>query len=370
MALDIYIDLPLRSVGSISAPGLASEATLQALLDELELKANLTDTQPVSGSFTITDGATETKQDDQIAQLADIQIAVENIETKTPALGQALSADSTPVVLPASQIVALTPPAAIAGFSLELTQQDVKAAVESLDTKLPAQGQALAAASMPVVLTAAQIATLTPPAAITGFATELTLAAQSAKLPATLGSKADATSLAVTQSTEDKAAIGALTETAPATDTASSGLNGRLQRIAQRITSLIALLPAALGQGTMAQSLKVVLPSDQSTLSVTLAPPTVASTDDSSAAVDSTTGVTFTKPANAKNMVIFNNAADVDTQPSTNANRIRIGQAPSWSTGDGGILSPGGSTALLPAATFKALAENATNANVTVMWFY
>lgn len=39
---------------------------------------------------------------------------------------------------------------------------------------------------------------------------------------------------------------GALTETAPATDIASSGLNGRLQRIAQRITSLIALLPAAL----------------------------------------------------------------------------------------------------------------------------
>lgn len=43
--------------------------------------------------------------------------------------------------------------------------------------------------------------------------------------------------------------LGALTETAPATDTASSGLNGRLQRIAQRITSLIALLPAALGAG-------------------------------------------------------------------------------------------------------------------------
>jgi hypothetical protein len=35
--------------------------------------------------------------------------------------------------------------------------------------------------------------------------------------------------------------VGALTETAPASDTASSGLNGRLQRIAQRVTSLIAL---------------------------------------------------------------------------------------------------------------------------------
>lgn len=43
--------------------------------------------------------------------------------------------------------------------------------------------------------------------------------------------------------------IGSLTETAPASDTASSGLNGRLQRIAQRLTSLIALLPTSLGAG-------------------------------------------------------------------------------------------------------------------------
>ena len=41
----------------------------------------------------------------------------------------------------------------------------------SIDSKIPALGQALAAASVPVVLTAAQITTLTPPAAITGFAT-------------------------------------------------------------------------------------------------------------------------------------------------------------------------------------------------------
>jgi hypothetical protein len=52
--------------------------------------------------------------------------------------------------------------------------------------------------------------------------------------------------------------IGSLTETAPVTDTASSGLNGRLQRIAQRITSLIALLPASLGPKAGASSLSVV----------------------------------------------------------------------------------------------------------------
>lgn len=39
---------------------------------------------------------------------------------------------------------------------------------------------------------------------------------------------------------------GAVTETAPASDTASSGLNGRLQRLAQRITSLITALGSPL----------------------------------------------------------------------------------------------------------------------------
>jgi hypothetical protein len=39
-------------------------------------------------------------------------------------------------------------------------------------------------------------------------------------------------------------ALGAVTETAPATDIASSGLNGRLQRVAQNLTSLTAALVA------------------------------------------------------------------------------------------------------------------------------
>lgn len=61
---------------------------------------------------------------------------------------------------------------------------------------------------------------------------------------------------------------GSVTETAPATDTASSGHNGRLQRIAQRITSLIALLPASLGQKAMSASLAVTVASDQSPVPV------------------------------------------------------------------------------------------------------
>jgi hypothetical protein len=75
---------------------------------------------------------------------------------------------------------------------------------------------------------------------------------------------------AATESTLDTR-TGSLTESAPGTDTASSGINGRLQRVAQRITSLIALLPASLGQKTSAASLAVVVASDQSTMPVSLA---------------------------------------------------------------------------------------------------
>lgn len=80
-------------------------------------------------------------------------------------------------------------------------------------------------------------------------------------LPA-LGTAADAASLPTAFSTEGKALLGALTETAPATDTASSGLNGRLQRVAQRLTSMIALLPTVLGQNAKANSLSVTIASD------------------------------------------------------------------------------------------------------------
>lgn len=56
-----------------------------------------------------------------------------------------------------------------------------------------------------------------------------------------LGRQADAASVSAALSTEDVALVGATNETAPASDTAASGLNGRLQRIAQRLSSLLAV---------------------------------------------------------------------------------------------------------------------------------
>lgn len=72
---------------------------------------------------------------------------------------------------------------------------------------------------------------------------------------------AEDASTATNQSTANTR-LGDVAETAPETDTASSGLNGRLQRIAQRITSLIGLLPGSLGAKTAANSLAVTLATD------------------------------------------------------------------------------------------------------------
>ena len=68
-------------------------------------------TQPVSGTITANLGtiagvATATNQETTNTSLA-------SIDTKTPALGQALAVGSIPVVLPAAQITALTPPTSV-----------------------------------------------------------------------------------------------------------------------------------------------------------------------------------------------------------------------------------------------------------------
>lgn len=131
-----------------------------------------------------------------------------------------------------------------------------------LGTKLPAGlGATTAANSFPVTLsTDGQFVVATGATNETAPATDIASSGLNGRLqriaqrltslialvPASLGAKAAASSFAVVLATEQEAEIGATGETAPASDTASSGLNGRLQRIAQRLTSLIALLPTSL----------------------------------------------------------------------------------------------------------------------------
>lgn len=62
--------------------------------------------------------------------------SVASIDSKTPALGQALAAASVPVILPAATITTLTPPAAITGFATSAKQDTIIGHVDGIETLL------------------------------------------------------------------------------------------------------------------------------------------------------------------------------------------------------------------------------------------
>lgn len=129
--------------------------------NEVEIKNDIGNPIPVSGTVTVNAGTNLNTS--LLALEAGGNLA--GINAKTPALGQALAASSVPVVLTASQISTLTPLSTVtvnAGTNLNTSLLALESGghLASLDTKTPALGQALAAGSVPVVLTAAQLSAL------------------------------------------------------------------------------------------------------------------------------------------------------------------------------------------------------------------
>jgi len=135
---------------------------------------------PVSASIDTTGLATSAKQDTQTALLTTIDSDTGTIATEVAGLLTDTELRATPV--PVSGTVTATPTgtqnvdvtANTIGLATGTKQDTGNTSLASIKTntdKIPSQGQALEAASTPVVLPASQITTLTPPAAITGFAT-------------------------------------------------------------------------------------------------------------------------------------------------------------------------------------------------------
>ena len=183
-----------------------------------------------------------------------------------------------------------------------------------------------------------------------------------ALVPASLGSKTAATSFAVTASTEDIARIGIITETAPASDTASSGLNGRLQRVAQRLTSLITLLPVSLGAKLSAASLSVTLATDQTALPT--ASPVNASGSVINQALAATSASSLVAPANAVGFLL-----ELESSGDQNI-RWRVGGAASTTAGM--LMEPGRDTGVIPIGTGATVSvcntvSTAAN-NVSILW--
>lgn len=313
--------------------------------------------------------------------LLDVLTEVTAINTKTPALGQAASAASSPVVLSTEQeglIGALTetaPATDTASSGLNGRLQRVAQRITSMIALLPASlGSKAAASSFAVTASTEDIARdgiITETAPVTDTASSgqngrlqriaQRLTSLIALFPTALGSAAAASSFAVTASTEDIARQGIITETAPVTDTASSGQNGRLQRIAQRLTSLIALLPTALGQGTMAQSLKVVIASDQS--AVGTKSPVNAAGSIVNTTLTATTVASAVAPANAVGFLF--------EAESTNSDAVRWCVGGTASPTVGMLAEPGRDSGYMPigfGATLSVCATASGTNAFSIQW--
>ena len=122
---------------------------------------------------------------------------------------------------------------------------------------------------------------------------------------------------------------GSLTETAPASDTASSGLNGRLQRIAQRLTSLIALLPTALVGGGF--NIRPLTASDIVTVQGTINTLGQSSTaSHTTPSITASSAIALAANSNRKGATIFNDSASIvylkfGATVSTASFSVRIG---------------------------------------------
>lgn len=159
-------------LGPLPLPvGAATEATLAAL--NAKVTAVDTGAVVVASSALPTGAATSALQTTGNTSLSsidgkvltDAQLRATPVPVSGPLTDAQLRASAVPV-----EAAALPLPT---GASTSALQTTGNTSLSSIDTKTPALGQALAAASVPVVLTAAQIVTLTPPTSvgITGTAT-------------------------------------------------------------------------------------------------------------------------------------------------------------------------------------------------------
>lgn len=113
----------------------------------------------VASSALPTGAATSAKQDTIITSLSSIDGHVDGIEGSLTSIDAKIAACNTGAVVVASSALPT-------GAATAARQDTGNASLSSIDAKTPALGQALAAASVPVVLTAAQLSTLTPLATV------------------------------------------------------------------------------------------------------------------------------------------------------------------------------------------------------------
>jgi hypothetical protein len=144
-AIKADLDAINTAIGLISDAAWSGSGNGSEIAILKKIVAELAATLTVSGTITANAG---TNLNTSALALEAGHLAT--IDSHIPAQGQALAAASMPVVLPAAQITTLTPPAAITGFALEAGH------LANIDTHTPALGQATKANSVPMTLASDQ----------------------------------------------------------------------------------------------------------------------------------------------------------------------------------------------------------------------
>jgi hypothetical protein len=152
-AINAKIPVQGQALAAASVPVVLTAAQITTLTPQTNV---LTDAQlratpvPVSGTVAVTGVATAANQTTTNTALSTLITQTDGIEGSLTAID-----NKTPTLVSGRQPVDV-------GASVLPTGAATETTLAAVNTKIPAQGQALAAATIPVVLTAAQITTLTP----------------------------------------------------------------------------------------------------------------------------------------------------------------------------------------------------------------
>lgn len=162
--------------------------------------------------------------------------------------------------------------------------------------------------------------------------------------------------------------LGGVTETAPATDTASSGMNGRLQRVAQRLTSLLTALGSpfqaggALGAGENMVGKTVGIVATPSTTVTRPANTTAYASGQllaNSTTAGSVTALQFTSTRLSAGTATIRRGRLSKTSTTTTVSAFRLhlfSASPLAPTnGDGGVFIPVGAANYLGAIDFPSM---------------
>jgi hypothetical protein len=165
IANDVYSQIiPFMESGlqkfAVISPGVKLPVDVGVLSVSVSGSTFTSDIEKVAGTATAVNAGNNSAGTQRMCIATDdVNLAAIKTSTdKIPAQGQALAAGSIPVVLPAAQMTTLTPIPAITNYAEETGGN--LASVKTNTDKIPAQGQALAASSIPVVLPALQAADL------------------------------------------------------------------------------------------------------------------------------------------------------------------------------------------------------------------